>query len=94
MLRLLTKEGSLAELGHPAYGCKLVDLIGRENNESNRNLARLYVIEAVKQEQRVRSLLDLAIESVPEQPQTIRISFSVVPLNDDDPLSLALEVSL
>ena len=93
-LRLLTELGGLAPLGHPEYGSRLVELIGRENNQSTRNLARLYTIQAVEQERRVRKLLDLTAETVPGQPDTIRIGFSVLPVNDDDPLSLALEVTI
>lgn len=93
-LRLLTQVGALQPLGHASYGSRLVELIGRENNENTRNLARLYTIQAVEQEPRVRQLLDLAVETVPGQPDTIRIGFSVIPLNDDDPLALALEVTL
>ena len=94
ILRLLTLQGSLAPLGHPDYGSRLVDLIGRENSQANRNLARLYTIAGVAQERRVRQLLNLAVDPVPGQPDTIRISFSVLPLGDDDPLSLTLDVTL
>ena len=94
MLRLLTKQGSLTQLGHPQYGSRLVNLIGQENNETNRHLARLYTIEALKQEPRVRDVTGLAVETVPDEPHTIRISFSVLPIDDDDPLALALEVTL
>lgn len=98
MLRLLTREGSLASLGHPRYGSRLVTLIGAENNVTNRNLARLYTLDALEQESRVRQVLDLAVEPVPGQPQTIRISFSVLPLSDDPqdatPLALGLEMAL
>ncbi len=93
-LRLLTKQGSLTELGHPQYGSRLVNLIGHENNETNRHLARLYTLEALAQEPRVRDVTGLAIETVQAQPDTIRISFSVLPVDDDDPLALALEVTL
>lgn len=93
-LRLLTKQGSLTELGHPQYGSRLVNLIGHENNETNRHLARLYTLEALGQEPRVRDVTGLAVETVPGQPDTIRISFSVLPVDDDDPLALALEVTL
>ncbi len=41
ILRLLTPKGSLTRLGHPAYGCRLVSLIGELNNDTTRNLARL-----------------------------------------------------
>jgi phage baseplate assembly protein W len=94
LLRLLTPRGALATLGHPDYGSRLVELIGRLNNDTTRNLARLYTLEALKQEQRVKEILDLTVETVTGQPETIRIGFSVLPLNDTDPLALALEVSL
>lgn len=94
MLRLLTRQGALAPLGHPDYGSRLITLIGRENDESNRNLARLYALDALQQEPRVRKVLDLAVTAVTGQPQTIRIRFSVLPFADDDPLSLGLEMAL
>jgi phage baseplate assembly protein W len=94
ILRLLTKQGSLAELGHPQYGSRLVNLIGQENNQTNRHLARLYTIEALGQEPRVREVTGLTVETVPGQPDTIRVSFSAIPVDDDDPLALSLEVTL
>jgi phage baseplate assembly protein W len=93
-LRLLTEQGALADLGHPDYGSKLISLIGRTNDQSARNLARLYVIEAVRQEARVRALTALAVTPVPGQPGTLRIDLTVTPINDADPLSLSLEVAL
>lgn len=94
ILRLLTQKGALGSLGHPDYGSRLVELIGQLNNETTRNLARLYTIEAVKQEPRVTKLLDLNVDASPSSPDTLRISFSVQPLNDDMPLGLSLEVIL
>jgi hypothetical protein len=49
---------------------------------------------AIAQEPRVRQLLDLAVEPVTGQPSTIRVGFSVLPVDDNDPLALALEVTL
>ena len=94
ILRLLTPQGSLAPLGHAAYGSRLYQLIGGLNNEVSRNLARLYTIEAVGQERRVRELQEISVAVVDGSPDTLRIGFSVLPLDDDDPLSLALEVTL
>jgi len=94
LLRLLTAQGALAPLGHPEYGSRLASLIGRLNNEQTRNLARLYTIEAVGQEPRVKELRALQVESSAGQPDRIRIGFSVLPQGDDDPLALAVEVTL
>ena len=94
IVRLLTPKGALQPLGHPDFGSRLPELIGQLNNDTTRNLARLHVIEAVGQEVRVRQLTDLAVSVVADQPDTIRISFSVLPLGDGDPLPLTLEVIL
>lgn len=94
VLRLLTPVGALAALGHPQYGCRLVELIGQLNNETTRNLARLFTIEALAAEPRVAQVLDIQVRTVAGQPDTIRIGFSVLPLDDDAPLALALEVTL
>jgi hypothetical protein len=94
MLRLITAKGALESLGHPDYGCRLVSLIGGTNDQTTRNLARLYVIEAVRQELRVKSLTSLSVGPVPGQPDTIRIDLAVVPVNDTDPLALTLDVTL
>lgn len=94
VLRLLTRQGALTGLGHPDYGCRLLELIGELNNETTRNRARLFTIQAINQEARVKALLDLAVVTVADQPDTIRISFSVLPVDDDDPLALTLEVTL
>jgi phage baseplate assembly protein W len=94
IVRLLTRKGALAPLGHPDYGSRLMDLIGQLNNATTRNLARLYTIEAISQEARVRRLVDLQVDTASNSPDTVRISFSVLPLDDDAPLGVALEVTL
>lgn len=94
VLRLLTPVGALAPLGHPAYGCRLIELIGGLNNETTRNLARLFTLEALAAEPRVAQVLELAVRTVAGQPDVIQIAFSVLPLDDDAPLALALEIAL
>lgn len=94
ILRLLTQKGALTSLGHPDYGSRLVELIGQLNNETTRNLARLYTIEAISQEPRVTQLIDLNVAGSQSSPDTLRIDFSVLPLNDNMPLGISLEVIL
>jgi hypothetical protein len=53
ILRLLTPRGELAPLGHPDFGSRLHELIGQENNTARRNLAKLFILEALKLEPRV-----------------------------------------
>lgn len=94
VLRLLTRKGALSGLGHPDYGCRLLELIGELNNDTTRNLARLFTIQAINQEARVKQLLEMSVATVADQADTIRIGFSVLPVDDDDPLALTLEVTL
>jgi phage baseplate assembly protein W len=94
IVRLLTPRGTLGPLGHPEYGSRLVELIGRRNDETARNLARLYTLQAVREEPRVAELLELAVETAPDRPDSIRIDFAVRPVGDDEPLALGLEVAL
>ncbi len=61
VLRLLTPRGALADLGHPEYGSRLYTLIGELNNESNRNRAKLYVLEALGQEPRLARVLSISV---------------------------------
>jgi phage baseplate assembly protein W len=93
ILRLLTPLGSLSPLGHPNYGSRLTELIGERNDETHRNLARLYTIQAVAQERRA-VLSDLAVDVSPDRPDVIRIAFSVLPVGSADPLDLAVEVTV
>jgi phage baseplate assembly protein W len=94
VLRLLTPRGGLAPLGHPDYGSRLGELVGRGNDATARNLARLYVIQAIREEPRVAELLDLSVTTTPDRPDAIRIAFAVQPLDDDQALALGLEVTL
>lgn len=94
VVRLLTPRGALAHLGHPQFGCRLVELIGRLNNETTRNLARLYTLEALGEEPRVAETLGLAVATHAGRPDVVRIDFSVLPRGDAEPLSLSLEVVL
>ena len=96
IVRLLTPRGSLAGLGHPTYGSRLGELIGHRNDVGARNLARLYVLEAIGQEPRVAELRALAAGTDPGRPDVVVIEFSVVPIPaidpSGDPLALSLEV--
>lgn len=94
ILRLLTPVGSLKGLGHPDYGCRLTELIGTGNTEISRLRARLYVLQALRQEPRVAEVLGLTVETVAGSAETVRIAFSVRPLDDDEAMALGLEVGL
>jgi phage baseplate assembly protein W len=76
-IRLLTPKGELAPLGHADYGSRLPDLIGRPNTDTNRNLAKLYVIEALKQERRIEKIVTVDVTPAPGERQLIKIFLQV-----------------
>jgi len=65
ILRLLTPRGELAQLGHPDYGSRLHELLGRPNTPTKRNLVRLYILEALAQEPRIEKVTQLEVTPAP-----------------------------
>lgn len=94
LMRLLTMKGALTPLGHPQYGSRIPSLVGQLNDARTRNLARLYTIEAVGEEPRVKELRRLVVEPVDGYPDTIRVELDVVPAGDDDAIVVSLDVTL
>lgn len=79
-IRLLTPRGELTALGHPEYGSRLPDLIGTPNTETTRNLAKLYVLEALKQERRIQKIVTLEVTPAAGERHLIRIFLQVLPI--------------
>jgi phage baseplate assembly protein W len=80
VVRLLTPRGELAALGHPEYGSRLHELIGDLNTETRRNLARLYILEALAAEPRVEQVVRVTVEPVPEQRSRVDVLLEVKPV--------------
>jgi phage baseplate assembly protein W len=80
ILRLLTPRGELAALGHPDYGSRVHELIGQENNTSRRNLLKLFILEALKQEPRVEKVAELAVTPSPGARSTVDVLLRVKPV--------------
>jgi len=95
ILRLLTPRGSLAGLGHAAYGSRLHELIGQNKTSALRNLCRAYVLEAVAQEPRVEdTATSLDFDPEAETLDSFRFVLGVQPRDGGDPVDLILEVAL
>ena len=61
IVRLLTPRGELGPLGHPDYGSRLHELIGRQNTETTRNLVKLHVLESLATEPRIEEVVELTV---------------------------------
>ena len=61
--RLKTRKGELAPLGHPDYGSRHHELIGEPNVERTRNLIKLYVLQALRDEPRIEQVLKVDVRA-------------------------------
>ena len=80
ILRLLTPRGELADLGHPEYGSRVHELIGQENNTTQRNLLKLFILEALKLDPRVEKVAELKVEPSPGARSTVDVLLRVKPV--------------
>jgi phage baseplate assembly protein W len=95
ILRLLTPRGSLASLGHGAYGSRLSELIGKPKNAVTRALCRAYVLEVVAQEPRVEdTAVDLAFDLDRETLSSFEFTLVVQPRGNTEPVGFSLGVAL
>ncbi len=86
-LRLNTPHGQLTALGHPDYGSRLTELIGRPNDATTRNLVKFYTLACVRQEPRVQRVLDVRVETTPEQGR-VDVHLRLLPIGELAPLNL------
>ncbi|SEE84997.1 Phage baseplate assembly protein W [Rhizobiales bacterium GAS191] len=85
LLRFLTRQGDLAQLGHPDYGSRLYTLIGELNNATNRNRAKLFVLEALAAEPRVQRVISVDVTAGARD--RVDISVSLIAIQSDTPLN-------
>ena len=93
--RLKTRKGELASLGHPAYGSRHHELIGEPNVERTRDLVKLYVLQALREEPRIEKVLraDVVAEHSPPR-DSVRITLTVRLVRVATPLNLVVPFSL
>ena len=78
--RIKTQLGELSDLGHPEYGSRHHELIGQPNTVHNRNLVKLYILQALAREPRI------------EEVTLAKLDFD--PLRDRDKVNLILTLRL
>ncbi len=93
--RLKTRKGELAPLGHPDYGSRHHELLGEPNVPRTRNLIKLYVLQALRDEPRVEAVLKADVRPEHNPPRdTVRIELSVQLAGVPSPLNLVVPFSL
>ena len=94
LLRFLTPHGELTPLGHPDYGSRLFELIGELNSEANRNRAKLFVLQALAAEPRVRQVLAVTVTPNTAERTRIDIDITLLAIDAPTPLNLVFPFSL
>lgn len=93
--RLKTRKGELAALGHPEYGSRHHELVGEPNVERTRDLIKLYVLQALRDEPRIEKVLRAAVAAEHTPPrESVRITLSVRLAREPTPLNLVIPFSL
>lgn len=95
VMRLMTGQGELAGLGHPAYGSRHHLLVGEPNTENNRNLIKLYVLECLRQEPRLAGVEKIEVRPGEgrENRDKVVIHITAAIKASPDPLSLVVPFS-
>jgi len=91
--RIMTVQGELADLGHPDYGSRHHSLIGQPNTVKNQNLIKLYILQALALEPRIRRVLSADVVPAP-QPDTVTIALSLSFTGSAVPADLVIPFSL
>jgi len=93
--RLKTRKGELAALGHPEYGSRHHELIGEPNVDRTRNLIKLYVLQALRDEPRIEKVLAASVRAEHAPPRdTVRIELELRVIGTPTPLNLVVPFSL
>lgn len=88
LLRFLTRAGEMELLGHPGYGSRLHELIGELNSESNRNRAKLFVLQAIADEPRIDKVLSISVTQNGSDPNRVDIDLSLKAIDFDTPFNM------
>lgn len=95
--RLFTRQGELADLGHPDYGSRLYQLVGQPNNRRTQALADLYLRESLAAEERIAEVIAITFAPLAQradQRNLLAIALTVRLAGELEPLALSFVVNL
>jgi phage baseplate assembly protein W len=94
LLRFLTPLGSLARLGHPAYGSAVPSLVGEGNTETNRGRLRLMVLATLAGEPRIAEVLEVTVAPAADDRSRAEVTVRLRVADADQPIVLGLDLGL
>lgn len=93
--RIKTQRGELAALGHPEYGSRHHELIGEPNVSRTRNLIKLYILQALRQEPRIEKVLSATVRAEHAPPRdVVRVELTLKLIGAPNPVNLVVPFSL
>lgn len=94
ILRLTTEEGELDDIGHADYGSRLYRLVGLPNNQETKNRIRNTVRYALAQEDRIKEIAQIRVETDVQDPSVVNLEISVVPTWGGGSINISYPFSL
>jgi phage baseplate assembly protein W len=94
LMRLKTRKGELADLGHPSYGSRLYELIGEPNNTRTRGLVRSAILDALEQEPRIKQITNVKVSTPQNDQSRVDVELTVIPADRDTPIAYVFSVPL
>jgi phage baseplate assembly protein W len=92
--RIKTERGELAALGHPEYGSRHHELIGQPNSEHNRNLVKLYILQALALEPRIEKIHSAVVRTDRRRaPDRVEIELTLSFIGSQVPANLVIPFS-
>jgi phage baseplate assembly protein W len=88
IMRLLTPTGELSALAHPEYGSRLHELVGRQNTETTRNLAKLFILDSLQAEPRVEKVIETTVEPTPGRRDSVSVRLRIKPVGATPTLTI------
>jgi phage baseplate assembly protein W len=94
VMRLKTRKGELADLGHTDYGSRLYELIGEPNNTRTKGLVKAVILEALEQEPRIKQITNIKISTPQYDQSRVDVELRVIPADRNTPISFAFPIRL
>ncbi len=92
-LRLLVYRGELSATGHPRYGSRVREMIGRPLNQANLDLLRRHVRNAIQEDPRVRKIHALSVTPRRGEPGAVDVYVKLLASSDEEvTLSVGLDL--
>ena len=79
VIKIKTRLGEMAHLGHPNFGCSLDMLVGEPNTPRVRNMLKSILTECIERDERIRRILWLNVRTDEYNPNLLHVNIGIEP---------------